>query len=171
METPTPNKTDSKQFDCQYNNKKYIFNLSYHQNLVISITCLDSKQTYLNEFTVEQITKINKYFLMCDSIEDVFCELSNNISHINNISFSNNNLILTISLPCQKNKEAKFILNLKNNSMSEETNNQLLLEHDKIIKEQNIKLANQESEIKLLKDKISILEKKISFLESIINGG
>ena len=96
---PTANKTDSKQFDCQYNNKKYIFNLSYHQNLVISITCLDSKQTYLNEFTIEQITKINKYFLMCDSIEDVFCELSNNISHINNISFSNNNLILTISLP------------------------------------------------------------------------
>ena len=32
-------------------------------------------------------------------------------------------------------------------------------------------MANQESEIKLLKDKISILEKKISFLESIINGG
>ena len=162
MEAPTANNNNSKQIDCEYNNKKYILNLSYNQNLIISITCLDSKQTYINEFTIEKITEINKYFLMCDSIEDIFCELSNNISNIKNISFSNNNLILIILLPCQKNKEAKFILNIKNNSMSENAYNQLLLEHDKIIKEQNI-------EIKLLKDKILTLEKKISLLESFMN--
>ena len=169
MEAPAANITEFKQFEYQYNNKKYIFNLSYNKNILINITCLDSKQTFINEFTFEQIIKINKYFLMCDSIEDIFCELSSNICNVNNISFSYNYLILTILLPCQKNKEAKFILNLNKNFVSDEKNNQLLLEYDKIIKNQKKNLKKKDSKIKSLKDKISNLENKILYLESIIN--
>ena len=143
MEAPAANITEFKQFEYQYNNKKYNFNISYNKNILISITCLDSKQTYINEFTFQQIKKINKYFLMCDSIEDIFCEISSNIYNINNISLSYSYLILSILLPCQKNKEAKFILNLKKNFVAEEKNNQLILEHDKTIKNLKKKLKKK----------------------------
>ena len=126
MEAPAANIDEFKPFEYQQNNKKYTFNLSYNKNILISITCLDSKETYINDFTFNQIIKINKYFLMCDSIEDIFCELSCNIYNIKSISFSYNHLILIILLPCQKNSEAKFILNLKKNFVLEEKNNQLL---------------------------------------------
>jgi len=119
----------------------------------------DSKETYINDFTFNQI----------DPIEDIFCELSFNIYNIKSISFSYNHLILIILLPCQKNREAKFILNLKKNFVLEEKNNQLLLEYEKIIKNQKKNLKKKDLKIKSLKDKISNLENKISYLESIIN--
>lgn len=86
---------------------------------------------------------------MCETMND---ELSNLVNNQAIVSDLNNGLILTFNVPNKKNKEAKFNLNLKKMTMPEEIANlnQLLNEHEKIIKEQNIKLSNQESEIKLL---------------------
>lgn len=50
MEAPTVKELESKQIEFQYDNKKYILNLSFNKNLMISITCVDSRRTFENEF-------------------------------------------------------------------------------------------------------------------------
>ena len=171
MEAPTVNNVQAKKIDISSNNHNYSVNLSYLSNLKISINCIDERKIYENEFSLEQMTNINRYFLMCESIKDIFDELSSLINDKADISFSDNNLKLKILLPRQKNREAVFILYFKKKSLEEEINyfNELLNKHETIIKEQNIKIENQESEIKILKEKISDLEKRISSIETIKN--
>ena len=169
MEAPTVNNVQVKTIDISSNNHNYSVNLSFLSNLKISINCIDERKKYENEFSLEQITKINRYFLMCESIKDIFDELSSLINDKANISFSDDNLKFKILLPSQKNKEAEFILYYKKKSLEEEINyfNELLNKHETIIKEQNIKIEKQESEIKILKEKIYDLEKRISSIETI----
>ena len=56
-------------------------------------------------------------------------------------------------------------------SLEEEVNylNKKLFAQEKIINEQNIRLANQENDIKLLKERTYILENKIALFEDMIN--
>ena len=168
-EAPTPNsndiaKTTKKIIEIKCDNKKYIITLSYLTNLKICINFLEKRQIYEDEFSFDDITKINRYFLMCESIKDIYEELSSHINDETKIDFGNNSLTLKIFLPSQKNKEADFVLNLKKKSLEEEINylNERIYEQEKIIKEQNTRIINQENDIKLLKKKIANLENKIS---------
>ena len=70
-EAPTPNsndiaKTTKKIIEIKCDNNKYILSLSYLTNLKISINFLEKRQIYEDEFSFDDITKINRYFLMCE---------------------------------------------------------------------------------------------------------
>lgn len=168
---PPVNEMKSKKIDFNYDNQNYSLNLSYLLNIKISINCIDKRTNYYNEYSLEQIKNINKYFLMCDTINEVVDELTNNIKDNINVSYRDDNLILKILLPSIKNREAEFILNKEKNSLEDEINflNEKVNEQEKIIKEQNIKIEKQEEDIKSLKDITSSLQKKVLFLESILS--
>jgi len=161
-----------KTIDLKIDNKKYKFTLSYGKNLKITIDCLDKNQSYENEFSNNDITKINRYFLMCETIKDICDEISSHLNDQTKIEFKDKILALKVILPSQKNNEAEFILNLKKKSLEEEISylNERIDEQEKIINEQKIIINNQGSDIKTLKDKISNLENKISNFEKILNG-
>ncbi len=171
MEAPTVNAIQNKKKDFKYDGHNYVLNLSYNTNLTIRINNLDENKIYENEFSLKQLTEINRYFLMCETIKDIYEELSNLLDNNFNINYLDNNLILNIVTPSLKYKEAKLILNLRKNSVEEEVNflRQLLDAHEKTIKEQNMIIEKQESKISLLKEKISNLENRITSIESIIN--
>ena len=61
MEAPTIKDIQQKTIDLKIDNQKYRLTLSYGINLKITIECLDKKQSYENEFTSNEITKINRY--------------------------------------------------------------------------------------------------------------
>lgn len=171
MEAPTVNAIQNKKKDFKYDRHNYVLNLSYNTNLTIRINNLDENKIYENEFSLKQLTEINRYFLMCETIKDIYEELSNLIDNNFNINYLDNNLILNIVTPSQKYKEAKLILNLRKNSIEEEVHflRQLLDAQEKIIKEQNMIIEKQNSNISLLKEKISNLENRITLIESSIN--
>jgi hypothetical protein len=153
----------TKNIELNYNNQNFTINLSYSTKLKISIiNSIEKRITYSKEYSLEQIKDINKYFLMCETINDVIGELTNNINDNTVISYQDNNLILKILLPCNKNKEAKFILNKEKKSLEDE-----IIFLNEIIKEQNIKIENQEKDILSLKEKMSKLEEKIELLGKI----
>lgn len=170
MEAPTIKDIKTKNFDFKFENKNYILTLSYNDNIIININCLNENKIYENNFSFEQFSQINKFFLMCESIKDIFDELSNLINDNISLNFSDNILILKISIPSKKNKEANFTL-YSDKKPTEEINNlsQQFIRHEKIITEQNLKIIKQEEDIKYLKEKIFNLENKINFFESLIN--
>ena len=171
MEAPTIKDIQQKTIDLKIDNQKYRLTLSYGINLKITIECLDKKQSYENEFTSNEITKINRYFLMCETIKDINDELSSHLNDQTKIEFKDKMLALKVILPSQKNNEADFMLKLKKKSLEEEVNylNERINEQEKIINEQKIIISNQGNDIKTLKDKISNLENKISNFENIFN--
>ena len=171
MEAPTIKDIQQKTIDLKIDNQKYRLTLSYEINLKIIIECLDKKQSYENEFTSNEITKINRYFLMCETIKDISDELSSHLNDQTKIEFKDKMLALKVILPSQKNNEADFMLKLKKKSLEEEVNylNERINEQEKIINEQKIIISNQGNDIKTLKDKISNLENKISNFENIFN--
>ena len=171
MEAPTIKDIQQKTIDLKIDNQKYRLTLSYGINLKITIECLDKKQSYENEFTSNEITKINRYFLMCETIKDISDELSSHLNDQTKIEFKDKMLALKVILPSQKNNEADFMLKLKKKSLEEEVNylNERINEQEKIINEQKIIISNQGNDIKTLKDKISNLENKISNFENIFN--
>ena len=164
------NAIQNKKKDFKYDGHNYVLNLSYNTNLTIRINNLDENKIYENEFSLKQLKEINRYFLMCETIKDIYEEKSNLIDKNFNINYLDNNLILNIIAPSLKYKEAKLILNLRKNSI-EEVNflRQLLDAHEKTFKEQNMIIEKQNSNIPLLKEKISNLENRITLIESSIN--
>ena len=143
MDAPTPNHMP-KKIDFKCNNQDYSLILNLETNLKISIKCIERRQLYEKEFSYDEITKINRYFLICESINDVFEEFSNHINSETKIDFENNSLILKLFLPNQKNREAVFVLNLKKLTLEEEVKylNEKLEKQEKIInaQEEDIKL-------------------------------
>jgi len=170
MEAPTPNKFPKKIIDFKCDEKKYGLTLSCETNLKICINCLEKNQFFEKEFSYDEITKINRYFLIYESIQDIFDEFSSLINAQSKIEFRDNSLILKIFVPNQKNKEADFVLNLKKMTLEDEINflKEKINEQQLIIKEQNTRIINQENDIKLLKEKTSNLENRISSIESLI---
>ena len=165
MEAPSVNQNQSKKIKINYENKDYELTISYLINLKININCTNTKERYENQYTFEQIIKQNRYFLMSESTKDIYDELSNLIDKQKiNISYSKKDIILKIPLPSLKIKEAVFILKPTKISTTDEID-----DLKQLLNEQNIKITNLESEIKIIKEqilKINQLEKKISSLES-----
>ena len=169
MEAPTAK--NLKKMDFNYEDQKISITLSYLSKIKISLNCLNKKQIFENEFSYDEITKINRFFLMCETLKDIFDELSNLMNDKMKFNFfKKNTLILKILIPSQKNKEADFNLNLKAKTLEEEINylNKRIDDLEKIVKKQNIKISNQEIDIKMLKESKLNLEMKISEFESRI---
>ena len=168
MEAPCAMNIPQKKLDFKFGNEKFCITLTYLTKLKISINCLERKKVYENEFSLDEITKINRYFLMCESIKDIYDELSGHINEETKIENGTNSLSLIIFLPCQKNREANFVLYIKKNSLEEEISylNERINKQEKIIKEQNNRIMEQEKEIKVLKEKTSILENRLSIIEN-----
>ena len=170
MEAPTPNKFKKKNLNFKCDEKKYCLTLSCETNLIICINYLEKNKFFEKEFSYDEITKINRYFLIFESIQDIFEEFSSLINDQTKIELRENSLILKIFVPNQKNKEALFMLNLKKMKAEDEISflKEKINEQQLIIKEQNSRILNQENDIKLLKEKTANLENRISSIESLI---
>ena len=74
---------------------------------------MDKKQSYENEFSIEEIIKINRYFLMCETIKDISDEISSHLNELSKIEYKDKMIVLKVILPSQKNNEAHFLLKIK----------------------------------------------------------
>ena len=87
-------------------NNKYsveIFNESNYLNIFIKTIDEIPSITYTNKFSLEYIKQLNKYFLSCTNISEVYVLLEPFIQNTNNISLIEKkneiNLIVNISFP------------------------------------------------------------------------
>ena len=139
-------------------NNLYIitFNIQTNSNLTItSIQKNDSFQkSFSNKFTIEKI-KENKYFSMCDNLEEIYSELESRIK-INEIKLveQENNLMVIIILPSIKIKEVTFLLN-----EDKKNENQKMDELIKIISELKNEINSLKNENNQLKEKIDEIQK------------
>ena len=113
METLSVKDIQQKTIDLKIDIQKYRFTLSYGTNLKITIDCLDKKQSYENEFSIEEITKIIRYFLICETIKDISDEISSHLNELTKIEYKDKMIVLKVILPSQKNNEAHFLLKIK----------------------------------------------------------
>jgi len=150
-------------------NIKYLINISIQsENLFIEAKTTESIRSilYKKKYTLEEI-KLNKYFKMCESIEDVFFELKNILkNNIKNVKIleSSNNLILSIPLPSYLIKEVIFAIDLILKSEKEEITDlyqtiEILYQKIKKIEDKN---SNNNNDInKKLEEKIIELENEL----------
>jgi len=172
-----------KKFIVSSNNyNKYSVELLFELNLLnISIKTQDKIPSirYNNKFSLENIKQLNKYFLSCTSISEVYVLLEPSIQNTNNMSLIEEtneiNLIINIPYPLSPQIIFKTKINSKygNESMNElyeiinkqniqinKQNNKINEQNNKIneqnnkINEQNDKINEQHYQIKLLKEKI-----------------
>ena len=113
MEALSVKDIQQKTIDLKIDIQKYRFTLSYGTNLKITIDCLDKKQSYENEFSIEEITKIIRYFLICETIKDISDEISSHLNELTKIEYKDKMIVLKVILPSQKNNEAHFLLKIK----------------------------------------------------------
>ena len=113
MEALSVKDIQQKTIDLKIDIQKYRFTLSYGTNLKITIDCLDKKQSYENEFSIEEITKIIRYFLICETIKDISDEISSHLNELTKIEYKDGVIVLKVILPSQKNNEAHFLLKIK----------------------------------------------------------
>ena len=143
-------------FVTSNNNNKYsveIVNESNYLNILIKTIDKIPSITYNNKFSLKDIMQLNKYFLSCTNISEVYVLLEPFIQNTNNISLIEKkneiNLIVNISFPLSP----QIIFNIKANTKNiNETINELY----EIIN-------NQKSEILLLRKEIK--KKPIGIIE------
>ena len=148
MEAPKPINNKEKKINFTFNNKKYnlIFSV-VESDLKINCEIAENNQIFENIFSYENITNINRYFLMHESVIDVMDELNDLIKDNQfEISNDNSNLKIKFKLPNKKNKEANFILKNKNQMINDEI---------KILKQT---INKQQKEIEDLKKRLLNLE-------------
>ncbi len=167
---------------------QYCIHMSIQSNsLFIEAKTIDliTSINYKKDFTLEDI-KSNKYFKMCDSINEVLLELRNiKKNNLNNIKITENSnkLILTFPLPSYLIQEINFHIERSLNSEKEDINNlynsiQILSQKiNEFEKKQNLNLEKKieelekknetlENTIKIIKQQNTILEEKNNNLEN-----
>ena len=159
------------------NNNKYsveIFNESNSLNIFIKTIDKIPSISYNNKFSLEDIKKLNKYFLSCSNISEVNTLLEPFIQNTDNLSLIEEtneiNLIINISFPLSPQiifKIKSYTKNM-NESINElyeiinKQNIQLNEQNDKINK-QNIQLNEQNNIINKLRNEIK--KKPIGIIE------
>ena len=177
----------SKSFNIK-SDKEHDFSISISTGIS---NCLLIKGKYKDNLTFHNYSsikkiddiKINKYFLIFDTIEEIFYELSNLIDNSKpSIIEETNKFLLSIPLPTTKIKEIIFEINEEEKSDKEKIEElyliisnlkeQILLNNNEnnITKKENIELTSkvekQNKEIEELKKKINeILKNNESLLE------
>jgi hypothetical protein len=144
-------------------------------SITLDINSTNNEEIYENKYTFEEITKINRYFIICESIKDVYDEISSLIENkkfnINLLNNDNNEMNLKFFLPSQKLKEIDFTLKMKKNKRKSEIKKlrKRIDNQDKVIRDQNIRICNLEFMLSNTTSLIKSLEEKIKQLESFIN--
>ena len=137
-----------------------LFNNSYSY-LEIEIKPVDknSNSIYAKKFSLDEIKKLRKYFLICESLEDVICSIKPTIDKSNLIE-KNREIELLIPINHPLCKEALFEIPQKakevTNSINELYNSINDLKY--IINDQQEIISKQQKEINELKKRIEILE-------------
>ena len=157
------------------NNNKYsveIVNESNYLNILIKTIDKIPSITYNNKFSLEDIKQLNKYFLACTNISEVYTLLEPFIQNTNNISLIEKtneiNLIINISFPLSPQIIFNIKANTKNinetiNELYEIINNQnnKINEQNNQLNKLNNKINEQNNQLKEQKDEISLLRKEI----------
>jgi len=154
---------------------KYLLNISNQSEyLLIDANAIEliPSTLYKGAFTLDEI-KLNKYFKICDSIEDVIFELKNIFkNNLNNIKISEetNKLILTIPLPSYLIKEVNFNLDIFLKNEKEEIIDLyktigMLYQKIKELEEKNLNPNNNKTINQNLEERIIELEKKNKIIE------
>ena len=159
-----------KKFIVTSNNyNKYSVELLFESNILnISIKSYENLPSirYNNKFSLENIKLLNKYFLSCTSIYEVYILLEPSIQNTNNLSLieETNEINLIINVPFPLSPQIifknKYITKYGNESINElyeiinKQNLQINKQNNKI-NEQNDKINEQYYEIKFLKEKIN----------------
>ena len=139
------------------NNNKYsveIFNESNSLNIFIKTIDKIPSISYNNKFSLEDIKKLNKYFLSCSKISEVYILLEPFIQNTDNLSLieKTNEIHLIINISFPLSPQIIFKIKSYTKNMNESIN-----ELYEIINKQNIQLNELRNEIK--KKPIGIIEK------------
>ena len=163
------NNTESKITTFIHENKNYTLKHSLNSdNIILNIFSLDNKDIYERKYSFDEIIDINGYFIICESLKDVYDEICTLIVNKKfNINILNKEINLKFYLPSQKFKEIDFILKYKCKLSYNkiEDLNKRIDSQDKIIREQNIRLCNLQFNLLNNIDLIKKYEEKIKLLE------
>ena len=177
MDAPAPSNedeselTESNATNFSQENKNYTLKHSLSPTNIIFDLLLDNKEIYEKQYTFNEIVKMNRYFLICESLKDIYDELS---SLIDNKKFSiylqNNEILLRFSLPSQKLKEVDFVLIKKNKLAQEDVSNlnERIDKQDKVIRNQNIRICSLEYQLNNNNEVVKNLEDKLKKLEAFL---
>ena len=143
-------------------------------NIIIKTIDKIPSMKYYGKYSFDDITKKNKYFLICGTISDAFQLLSLNLKNNNNLLKEEmNELIIFINIPNPLSPNIDFKVqaekkdyNSSINELSEIINkqNNKINELTEIINKQNKKINEQNNKINLLEPKINIILEKINEL-------
>ena len=156
-----------KKFEAIYkDNIKYeisIYKRGIHFIIETEINKNSQNIKYSNYYDLDSLKKTNKFFVLCDSIDDIIDTICENVSNYKcNIMENHNDYEIKIPVPVKNIKEISFSLKEKKKTLEEiikdlVENTNLL---NKKLEEQNQKIEKQNQEINELKTKIKGLEEE-----------
>ena len=169
------NKIESKTINFTQDDIEYTLKQSVDSKFItFGINTMNNEEIYENKYTFDEIMKINRYFIICESIKDVYDEICSLIENkkfnINLLNNDNNEMNLKFFLPSQKLKEIDFTLKMKNSKIHSEIIKlrKRIDNQDTVIRDQNIRICNLEFMLNNTTNLIKSLEEKIKQLESLI---
>ena len=175
-EAPLPkrNEVKMKSNKNNYFNVEIFIDSNSFLNIIIKTIDKIPSMKYYGKYSFDDITKKNKYFLICGTISDAFQLLSLNLKNNNNLLKEEmNELIIFINIPNPLSPQIDFKVqaekkdyNSSINEFSEIINkqNNKINELTEIINKQNKKINEQNNKINLLEPKINIILEKINQL-------
>ena len=175
-EAPLPkrNEVQMKSNKNNYFNVEIFIDSNSFLNIIIKTIDKIPSMKYYGKYSFDDITKKNKYFLICGTISDAFQLLSLNLKNNNNLLKEEmNELIIFINIPNPLSPQIDFKVqaekkdyNSSINEFSEIINkqNNKINELTEIINIQNNKINEQNYKINLLEPKINIILEKINQL-------
>ena len=186
-EAPTPETVNEPKGDIEHLKK---FSATYKENVkyeisiykrgthfIIETEIPKDSQTikYSNYYDLDSLKQTNKFFMLCDSIDDIIDTIyENTTNYICNINENHNNYEIKIPVPVKNIKEISFILKERIKTQKEIINdlvsNAILLnkkieDQNQKIEEQNQKLDEQNQKIEEQRKKEEEQNKKINQLE------
>jgi methyl-accepting chemotaxis protein len=175
-EAPLPKRNEVKMKSNKNNFFKVEIFIDSNSFINIIIKTIDKipSMKYYGKYSFDDITKKNKYFLICGTISDVFQLLSLNLKNNNNLlKEETNELIIFINIPNPLSPQIDFKVQVEKkdynssiNELSEIINkqNNKINELTEIINKQNDKINQQNNKINLLGPTINNILEKINQL-------
>ena len=152
-EAPLPkrNEVKMKSNKNNYFNVEIFIDSNSFLNIIIKTIDKIPSMKYYGKYSFDDITKKNKYFLICGTISDAFQLLSLNLKNNNNLLKEEmNELIIFINIPNPLSPQIDFkvqaekkdssinefseIINTQNNKINELSINKMIKSINKIIK-------------------------------------
>ena len=175
-EAPTPETVNEPKGDIEHLKK---FSATYKENVkyeisiykrgthfIIETEIPKDSQTikYSNYYDVDSLKQTNKFFILCDSIDDIIDTIYENTTNYTcNINENHNNYEIKIPVPVKNIKEITFVLKERIKTPKEIINdlvsNSILL--NKKIEDQNQKIEEQNQKIEEQNQKIGEQRKTI----------